>query len=141
MIQHFFPIFVIVTSNIVYNICAKSTPEAINPLASLSVTYFVATIFSIVLYYLTSTTKSLHDEYMHLNWTSFIFGLSLVTLEFGYLIMYRAGWTISTGSLVANISLAVILIFVGILIYHEQITLKQIFGMIFCAFGLIFINT
>ena len=44
------------------------------------------------------------------------------------------------GSLVANISLAVILIFVGLLFYQEKITGFQVIGILLCLAGLIFLN-
>lgn len=67
-------------------------------------------------------------------------GLAIVGLEFGYINLYRAGWNISTGSLVANVSLAIILIFVGVLLYHEQITRNQMIGIGLCLLGILFLN-
>ena len=42
------PIALIVISNIFYNICSKETPAAINPFASLTVTYIVGAVVSLV---------------------------------------------------------------------------------------------
>ena len=76
---YYFPILLIVTSNVLYHICAKNVPVQMNPMVSL-------------------------------------------------------------GSLVANISLAVILIGVGILFYREVITVSQMIGIALCLAGLFFIN-
>lgn len=130
----------IVGSNIFYHLCAKSMPEAVNPLASLAITYIVSAISTVILYFLTSPVKNLATEYGSLNWTSFILGLAIVGLEFGYISMYKVGWNISTGPLVANITLAVILIIVGIVIFKETITIEKVIGMALCLGGLILIN-
>ena len=44
------------------------------------------------------------------------------------------------GSLVANIALAVILVFVGALFYQEKITGFQAVGILLCLAGLVFLN-
>ena len=138
--NYYWPIIMIVGSNVCYHICAKSVPESINPLASLGITYIISAASAIILYFLTSPVKNLATEYGNLNWTAFILGITIVGLEFGSISMYKLGWNISTGSLVANIALAVILIFVGVLLYKETITTQKIIGIGLCLAGLILIN-
>lgn len=133
------PILVVVASNTVYNIATKSTPKAVNGFASLAVTYAVATLCSVFMFFLTSEQRNLVAELGKTNWTAWILGLAIVGLEFGYICIYRAGWKISVGSLVTNISLACILLLVGILLYKEMLTLRQIIGMAVCLLGLILI--
>ncbi len=133
------PIAIVVASNTIYNIVTKSTPNDINPFASLAVSYAVATAFSFLMFMITGEQKNIITELSKANVTTYILGIAIVGLEFGYLCIYRAGWKVSTASLVANISLACVLLIVGILIYHESITLKQAAGMALCAAGLIHI--
>lgn len=140
MLSYIWPILVVIAANTFYNIAAKSTPGGINPFATLTVTYATAAFLSIVLFYTTSGGKSLIGEIKSVNWTSFILGVAIVALEFGYINVYRAGWNVSTGSLVANIGLAVILIFVGVLLYEETITITQLVGIALCITGLFLIN-
>lgn len=47
---YFWPLILVVASNSVYHICAKSLPESVDPLASLTVTYLIGSIFSGILY-------------------------------------------------------------------------------------------
>lgn len=130
----------IVSSNVVYNITTKETPENANPFLALLVTYLVGSLFSFIMYLITSKNINLSQNFREINWTSYLLGLSIVGLEVGYIYLYRAGWKISLGSIVANISLAVILILIGILLYKESIGIKQIFGIVLCIMGLICIN-
>lgn len=129
------PILIVVGSNTVYNICAKSTPGEVNPFVSLSVTYLVATVVSAAMFFITGG-RDLIGELTHNNWTAPALGLAIVALEFGYICIYRAGWQLGSATLVANISLAVILLFVGAMLYREVISLRQIAGIAVCAAGL-----
>lgn len=140
MLQYIWPIVVVVAANTFYNICAKSVPENVNSFAALTVTYTIAAVVSLVLFFVTGEQKNFITEIMKLNWTSVVLGIAIVALEFGYIAIYRAGWKITTASLVANISLAVVLLIVGVLVYKEQITLKQIIGVIVCAAGLVLVT-
>ena len=67
-------------------------------------------------------------------------GLTIIGLEFGYIMAYRAGWNISVGSLVANILLALMLIPIGIIFYKERFELTKVLGSVFCIIGLVLIN-
>ncbi|HOA42848.1 MAG: EamA family transporter [Bacillota bacterium] len=140
MLNYYWPILLIITSNVCYHISAKSMPGTINPLASLGVTYIVAAIATFLLYFLTSPAKNLATEYGHLNWTPFLLGIAIVGLEFGNVWMYKVGWNISIGSLVCNIALAVILIIIGVMFYKEMLTVQKIIGLGLCLGGLILIN-
>lgn len=136
----YWPILLAVGSNIFYHICAKSTPDAIDPLASLVVTYTVSAVFSLILYLTLNKGGNLLQEYSHLNWTSFLFGLCLVGLEVGCIYMYKVGWSVNTGYIVQSAILAVALLVVGLVIYHEAITWNKAVGVAICMVGLYFIN-
>lgn len=140
MQNYIWPILLVVGSNVFYHICTKSTPENAQQFAALTVTYFVSMISAALLYFFTSETKNLITDYKNLNWTSFVLGIAIVGLEVGFIQMYRVGWNISIGSLVANIVLAIVLILVGLLMYKENISVNQIIGICLCISGLIFIN-
>lgn len=138
--SYYGPILLIIAANVCYHITAKSVPGYVNPMASLSITYLVAAVISLALYFLTSSGKSLFAEYSGLNWSAFVLGAVIVALEFGNISMYKAGWNISIGSLVCNISLAVLLIFVGLMVYKESLSLQQFAGIALCIGGLILLN-
>ena len=133
------PVLVVVGANTIYNISTKSTPANINAFASLAMTYVMAALSSVVLFFLTSDSKNLLAELAKTNWTAYALGVAIIGLEFGYICIYRAGWKIGVASLVANISLACVLLVVGYFFYKEVITLKQLLGMGVCAIGLMLI--
>lgn len=137
---YYLPLALVVVSNIVYQICAKSVPAAINPLASLTVTYLVGAAVSTALYFLLNKDANLLQEYQQLNWAPFVLGIVIVGLEVGFIYAYKAGWSVSTASIVQSAFLAVALIVVGLLLYHEAITWNKVVGIIICLIGLAFIN-
>lgn len=140
MISYIWPIALVVVSNILYQICSKSVPGNIDPMASLTVTYFVATAASVVFYYILNRHGSLLREYRNLNWAPFVLGLVIVGLEVGFICAYRAGWQVSAASVVQSAFLSIALIGVGALLYHEPVTWNRIVGIGLCLAGLVFIN-
>ena len=64
----------------------------------------------------------------------------IVGLEVGWICAYKAGWQISTGFIVQSAFLAVTLILVGYLLYHEALTWNKLVGVGICLIGLFFIN-
>lgn len=140
MFSYIWPIALVVLSNVVYQICAKSVPEGMNPLASLTVTYLVGAVTSGILFFALNKDGSLLREYGKLNWVPFVFGIALVGLEVGFIYAYKAGWQVSTASIVQSSFLAAALILVGFLLYGEALTWNKIAGIIICLIGLVFIN-
>ncbi len=133
------PLLVVVGANTVYNISAKSTPADVNSFASLALSYAIGMILSVVMFFITSDSKNLITELTKTNWTALALGVAIVALEFGYVCLYRSGWKISVGTLVANISLACVLLVVGILLYKESVSPRQIIGILFSGVGLVLI--
>ena len=140
MFSYLWPVAMIVFSNTMYQICAKSTSSAIDPMASLTVTYTVSAVFSCILYFVLNRGGNLLQEYTKLNWTPFVFGLVLVGLEVGSIYAYRNGWQVSTMSIVQSAFLAIALIFVGWLLFHESLTWNKLIGVAVVLVGLVIIN-
>lgn len=137
---YLWPLLMVIVANTIYHICSKSTPLNANPLISLTVTYVIGAIASLSLFFISGKGSGFINEVKKLNWTSVVLGLAIIGLEYGYIKVYRVGWNVSTGSLVANIGLAVVLVFVGALLYKETITLNRLVGIILCIAGIVFLN-
>lgn len=134
------PVGLVVLANVLYNICTKSTPAEANAFLSLTITYLVAAGVSALLFWADRSAGGLGSELKQLNWTSLVLGVCIIGLEFGYICLYRAGWPVSMGSLVANICLACVLVVVGVLLYKEVVTLRQILGLVVCGAGLVLLS-
>ena len=140
MLSFIWPIALVVVSNIVYQVCAKSAPEGVSPFASLTVTYLIGAAFSAVMFLVTGKGAGFFKELSKMNWAPYVLGMVIVGLEVGFIYAYKAGWQVSTASIVQSSFLAVALIFVGYFLYHEALTWNKIVGMVICLIGLVFIN-
>lgn len=140
MVSYIWPIALVVLSNTVYQICAKSVPGGMNPFATLTVTYVVGAIASGVLYFALGDGGNLLQEYAKLNWAPFVLGLVIVGLEVGWIYAYKAGWPVSTAFIVQSAVLAGFLLIVGYVLYHEPLVWNKIAGVVICLIGLYVMN-
>ncbi len=134
------PIALVVSSNIIYQICAKGVPKEMDAMASLTVTYLVGAACSAIMFILMNKNGNLLLEYKKMNLAPVLLGISVVGLEVGFIYAYKNGWAVSTASIVQSAFLALALIFVGALLYHEAITANKLIGAAICLIGLYFMN-
>ena len=135
-----YPILIVVCANTVYHTSSKSTPGDINPFASLVLSYGIAAVVSLICFYATSGQRNILAEFGKANWATLTLAAAMVFLEFGYICVYRAGWKVSIASLVANLSVACILLILGFLLFKETITSRQLLGIVVCGAGLFLIG-
>ncbi len=140
MLSFIWPVALVVLSNTLYQVCTRSVPDGMNPLASLTVTYLIAAAVSLALYLVLYRGADLAREFRLLNWAPFVLGVVIVGLEVGFIYAFRAGWQISVAQTVTSAAVAVILIFVGALGYREAVTWNKIAGIVICLAGLALIN-
>lgn len=138
--SYIWPVALIVASNVLYQVCAKGVPEGMDPFAALSVTYGVGAAVSLVFYFLMNRDGALLREYGQINWAPVVLGLVIVGLEVGYIFAYKAGWPVSTVATVQSAFLAIALLALGALVYHEPVTRDKVLGVVICLVGLGFLN-
>ena len=140
MFAYIWPVLLVVASNTIYHICAKSSPEAMDPFAALSVTYLVGAAASLLCYFLLNRGGNLMREFSQLNWAPAALGLSVLGLEVGVIYGYRVGWPVSLLSTVQSAFLAICLLAVGTLVYGEQLSWSRVSGVVICLVGLAVMN-
>ena len=140
MASYVWPIALVIFSNLLYHICAKSAPETVHPFASLTVTYLTGAIASGILYFVLAPQANLVKECGKVNWASIVLGVAIGGLEGGWLYAYKAGWQVNSGFIVQSAFVSVLLLFVGYFLYHEALTWNKLVGVVICLLGLFFIN-
>ena len=141
MLAYIWPIALVILANTVYQVCAKEAPAGMHPMASLIVTYLTGAAASTVLYFVMNRGQAdLLKELRQVNWAPFALGMVIVGLEVGFIYAYRAGWQVSTASIVQSAFVAVALIFVGLLLYGEALSWNKLLGVAVCLVGLVIIN-
>ncbi len=137
---YIFPVILVVLSNVMYQICAKGIPKNMDIMASMTVTYLVGAICSVIMFFVMNKDSSLAVELAKTNYAPVLLGVCVVGLEIGFIYAYKVGWAVSTLSIVQSAFLAGALLLVGGLLYHEAITLNKLIGVAITLVGLYFIN-
>lgn len=132
------PLALIVLSNLCYQSCSKSASPAVSPFAALVFVYLIAAAGSFVFYLVFDGRglTGLWQSIPQMNWANFLMGLAIVGLEGGFLYLYKTGWSVSVGPIITYTCVALGLLAVGALFYHEHITLRQILGTLVCLGGI-----
>jgi drug/metabolite transporter (DMT)-like permease len=129
-----------ILANVFYHIFQKSTPKNVNPLISLSVTYFTAFLLTLIALPFYPHAGTLTSNIKQLNFTSVALGCAIVFLELGFLLAYRAGWNVSTAAIFSNVVVAILLIPIGMIIFKEPIKPRSILGLVVCISGLVILE-
>lgn len=137
-LKYYLPLLLVIISNVFYHNIAKNSPGDANVYLSLAVSYTISMICTFLMFFLNG--GKLTKAFGSLNWTSYALGIAIMGIEFGFITMYRNGWEISSSALFANIIVAVILLFIGMILYRERITMRQLLGVGLCMLGLFLIK-
>jgi len=135
----FVPITVAVLANVFYHVASKSISPEQNAFMGLVVNYATALLASAILFFLTPHEKILVEAAKN-NWACILMGLSITGVEAAFIMIYRSGGEISTASLIVNILIAIAMLAVGGIFYHEQISLQKIFGVVLCIAGVVILS-
>lgn len=134
--NYYFGIGLTVLSNILYHVFQKSIPGNVNPLGSLIVTYLTAALACILIFPFMPGQTGVVAAFKQVNWASIALGFAIIGLEAGFLLAYRAGWQISLAAGISNAMVAALLVLVGLLFYHEHLSLQNITGVVLCLVGI-----
>lgn len=130
-----FPLVLAIVGTVVYHLAQKSVPGGAAAFAVIAMAYLVG--FGVAAGAVVATGASV-AETVRLAWKpAVVLGAGAFTIEVGYLLAYRAGWPVSTVSLIANVAVAVVLLVVGLTVYREMLSPAQWAGVAFCALGLV----
>ena len=140
MFAYYWPIGLLVLSNVFYHITAKSLPEGLDSFLCMTITYMVGAITSLILYFTIGSGENITSQLGNLNWAPFVLGLAVVGLEAGAIFMYKAGWEVSVGNIVQAIFVAIALLIIGVLVYKEALTATKLCGIATCLVGIFLLN-
>ena len=136
----FFPLILMVVGTTLYHLAQKSVPPRIDPALSLVMNYVTALAAPLLLLPLFPARAAEPWTWKSVNWASCAVGASIVAVELSVLLAYRTGWKISLLSVVGNTASAVLLVGLGILFFHEHISVRSLFGVVLCLVGLALIT-
>lgn len=128
-----------IAGNLAYNLCAKMTAP-VHPLAALTVSYAASLVSCLIAYPLVADGVGLFTAIKGVNAASVILGVAIVMLESGFILAYRAGWSLSQAALFSNVAMTLLLIPISIFAFHESISLVKGVGMVLALAGLVLMS-
>ena len=132
----YLPLLVTIAGGVLYHFAQKSVPKHANPYALIITAYLAGIICCGGALLLEGAPWRSTLSWQHLHWSGMLIGVSAAMIELGFLFVYRTGWQLSATSVIVNISVAVILVPLGITLFRERLSLQNIVGIVCCLFGL-----
>lgn len=129
-------IALVVVGNIVYQIGQRAIPRDANPVVATLAAYLIALVVTLGTIPFLARGVAFGSAWQKLDGSTILVGFGIVAVELGFLLVYRAGWAISTAPLLANAIVAVILLGIGAVAFKEPITMTRAAGIVLCLAGL-----
>lgn len=136
----YFSIALAIGSSALYHFVAKSTPSNVNFTVSLLVTYAIAFIVTLFTFFFFPVKNGVLAELKQLNWASVGLAIAIVGIEFGFLLVYRAGWHLGIAAVLTNVVASLLLLPVAIFIFRDRISWVNVIGILVCLVGLVMLN-
>jgi multidrug transporter EmrE-like cation transporter len=140
MFLFYFSITLAILSSALYHFSQKATPTDVNPAVAIMVTYAVAFGLTLLLSFFIPTQSSFLAEVRQLNWATYLLAFSIVGLEVGFLLVYRAGWNVGIAAVLTNVVASLLLVPVALLVFKQQLSWINIIGIVVCLAGLVMLN-
>jgi uncharacterized membrane protein len=83
--------------------------------------------------------KSFVSSLKQSNWAVVVVGAAAACIELGFLLAYRSGWRISVTAVATNVAVTLLLVPLGVLIFKDNLSPRNIAGLIFCLLGLVLV--
>ncbi len=140
MFLFYFSITLTIISSVLYHFSQKGTPADVNPAVAIMATYAVAFCLTLILSFFIPTNLGFLAELRQLNWASYLLAFSVVGLEVGYLLVYRAGWNVGIAAVLVNVVASLLLVPIALIVFKQQLSWVNIIGILVCLAGLMMLN-
>ena len=135
----YFPLCLAVGGMLFYHLAQKSIPRGINPFYATIIAYTVGIVMLAVCALTLPGNKSFVSSIRESNWAVFVVGAAAACIEVGFLLAYRSGWKISVAAVATNVAVTLMLVPIGIVIFKDHLSLRNVLGLIFCVLGLVLV--
>ncbi|MFN7696184.1 MAG: hypothetical protein ACK5O3_19280 [Burkholderiales bacterium] len=125
-----------IAGQVLYQLMQKGVSHSANPVLSLLAFYGLAALLALPLFWLYPLEGSLSVELKELNLAVIGVAASIVLIELGFLLAYRAGGTLQASYVTTAAFTTGALVLIGALAYSERVTLPKIAGLGLCLAGI-----
>ncbi len=131
----------IVAGLVVYQLAQKSTDQSANPFVVVIMAYLIGIAACVGGYFLFPRQDiELVPMMRTVIWSALGIGVGAAAIEIGFMLAYRAGWSLSLLPVSANVCGAVVLILIGLIAFRETLSIEKLFGLLMCIGGLVLIT-
>jgi uncharacterized membrane protein len=139
MRSFYLPLVLAVAGMLFYHLGQKSIPKGINPFYAMIIAYTVGIVLLAACALVLPGNKSLTSSLKESNWAVVAVGIGAAAIEVGFLLAYRSGWRISVATVAANVAVTLMLVPIGVLVFKDHLSARNVLGLIFCVLGLILV--
>ncbi len=125
-----------IAGQVFYHVTQKSISAGAHPVISLLTFYLVAAVLTLPLLWLFPVTASVIEEIQKLNWAVYGVAASIVMIEIGFLLAYRAGAELSSAAVLTASVVAVSTLIIGALFFRESLSVMKVAGIMLCLGGM-----
>ena len=136
MKSFYLPILMAICGGVIYHISQKAMPKEVHPFVAIILAYVTGIVACAVGLLLDPAGRSFFASVKASNLAVIGVGVGAAAIEIGFLLAYRAGWNINAASVVMSISVALLLIPIGLLGFKEQLSSRSAAGIGCCLVGL-----
>src|SRR5213078_1498203 len=121
---------------LLYHLSQKAVPKESNPFFVIVIAYVIGIALCVALAFVYPGKKSPLETFRQSNWAVYTLGVAAALIELGFLLAYRTGWRISIAAVATNAAAAIVLIPVGLFVYKDHLSLRNVIGLVLCVVGL-----
>src|SRR2546422_6891313 len=139
MTAFYLPFVLTVGGMLFYHLAQKSIPRGMNPFLVTIIAYAVGIVLCSACAFAYPGKKTLVESVRESNWAVFVLGAAAASIELGFLLAYRAGCRISVAAVASNVTVTILLVPIGVMIFKDHLSLRNILGLVFCILGLVLV--
>ena len=139
MPSFYLPFAITVGGMLVYHLSQKSIPKEMNPFHATAIAYVMGIVVCILLGFTYSSEKSIANSVKTTNLAVLGMGIGAAAIEVGFMVAYRMGWKMSLTAVATNVAATAVLIPIGLLVFREHLSMRNILGVVFCVLGLLLV--
>jgi len=122
-----------VAGGVAYHLAQKGVPRDAGPLVVLFHAYLIAAGLALILLIAGGQWRALAARPLPI---SVALGAAVLAIEVGVLLVYRSGWPVGRAALVNSVLVTAVLLPVGFVAFHEELTPGKLAGLAVCLVGL-----
>jgi drug/metabolite transporter (DMT)-like permease len=138
MNNYWLSLAMLIVSILVYQLSQKMLPT-LNVWHLLTIVYLIALVICFVLGLIDRGDKSLWESARQMNWVVLLLAVSILGIELSWIFVIRSGGNISSTGLLANVSVAVLILPLGLFLFREKLSTTNLIGIAICILGLILV--